>query len=163
MEIPLSRGYFAVIDENDFDLIKGMKWHAINCRGRVYAISSRRKDSPSILMHRLILGASNGKLVDHIDCDGLNNRRANLRECTAFENMQHRKLHKNSKSGFKNVWQEVVNGQMKWRAVVIHNKKRYRKTFETPEDAYLWAVETRKKLHGEFFYDPCLDVRATIS
>lgn len=159
MEIPLSRGLVAIIDDDDFDLVRGFKWHVLDNRGYLYAFSGKKKDSKPVLMHRLILGVEKNRIVDHIDGNGLNNQRSNLRECSSFENMQNRKLHKNSRSGFKNVWQEMVNGRLQWKATVKHNNKRHRKTFQTPEDAYAWAVNKRMELHGEFFYDPQTDSR----
>lgn len=86
MQVPLSRGLFAVIDDDDAPLIAEHAWHVSVSRVTNYAIA----DDGSA-MHRLILAVGAGELVDHIDGDGLNNRRSNLRVATRSQNVRNRR------------------------------------------------------------------------
>jgi hypothetical protein len=91
--IPLTRGAIATVDDEDFEWLSSFKWYALKSNrfgGRYYAVrqSSRRGDAKprTIYMHREILGASPGVLVDHRDHDTLNNQRHNLRPATPSDN-----------------------------------------------------------------------------
>jgi hypothetical protein len=104
IEIPMNWGKFAVVDDIDSDLLK-LTWSASGPQ-RNYAKNMRKG-----LMHRIILGRMLGKKllsaehVDHINGDGLDNRRANLRLSSHAENMRNRFSHKVNKTGFKGIWQ----------------------------------------------------------
>lgn len=83
--VSLTRGYEAVVDDEDYDLVSQFKWYA-NVSGRtVYAERKTRRVQMS--MHRLILDAPAHLCVDHIDGNGLNNTRANLRLATRQQNL----------------------------------------------------------------------------
>ncbi len=91
-------------------------------------------------MHRLIMDCPDGMDVDHINGDGLDNRRENLRIVTRSQNLRNRKTFKNSKSGFKGVIFNPVNG--KWKAIINLG------TFDTSEEAAKAYDEAIKKLFG---------------
>jgi len=83
--IPLTLGYSAVIDAADYPIVAGLKWLAnVRPSGIVYALA--RDGGMWLYMHRLIAGTREGFYTDHIDGNGLNNRRENLRECTRQQN-----------------------------------------------------------------------------
>lgn len=110
MEIQLTQGKVAFIDDEDFHLISSRKWaYHIDKKNssNEYAVSSYYEDSKvkAYRMHRVILGISNPKiLIDHIDGNGLNNRRLNLRICTPQQNCRnHKSKNKNSNHLFKGV------------------------------------------------------------
>lgn len=89
--IPLTQGKVAVIDFEDFEKVRGTKWHAARRARRWYAMrrgprSPICKSGPMFLLHRVLTGAPAGLEVDHEDGDGLNNRRFNLRVCTVGQN-----------------------------------------------------------------------------
>jgi hypothetical protein len=88
IEIPLSRGYVAVLDDEDAALVARHRWFAAVRTNTVYAVANVTTNGKrsSLLLHRLVTSAPAGKDVDHIDGDGLNNRRANLRVCEHAEN-----------------------------------------------------------------------------
>lgn len=76
--IPLSRGKFAIVSHEDFERLSQFSWHASpTSTGRHYA--ARSDGRTTIYMHREVLGAQRGQEVDHINRDGLDNRRLNLR------------------------------------------------------------------------------------
>lgn len=148
--VSLSRGLWATIDAADIPRVAGLSWYAGRPRssGSCYAISDN-KDRKKVRMHRLILDVGPAMQCDHRDCDSLNNRRANLRECTLFENARNRKIAKRNASGFKGV---VFHPALKkWRAVITADHKRYHLgCFETPEEAHVAYVHAAQLHHGEF-------------
>ena len=149
VEIPLTRGYVTVVDAVDGDLMQ-FKWRVIpKSGGRFYA----SRGVPSLMMHRIILGRVLGRIllsneqVDHVDRDGLNNRRENLRLSTPAQNQQNQRRHIDSTTGYKG----VRYNKGKWMARISVNKVRvYLGVFETPEAAYAAYCDAAKKYHGEF-------------
>ena len=107
-EIKLTRGKVALVDDEDYKELIKHKWHylASTPKGLGYAACTIKKSGPiirhpyiktpkqpkaTIGMHRLIMGCSDPKiLVDHIDGNGLNNQRCNLRLCSVSDNMRNR-------------------------------------------------------------------------
>jgi len=84
--IHLTKGKFAIVDPDDFDRLNIYKWHASKNASTFYAkrnLYPKRKGKPgSIPMHRQIMNAPREMLVDHINYNGLDNRKANLRLAT---------------------------------------------------------------------------------
>lgn len=103
-EIPLTRGRFALIDEADLPLVEGHRWQAGSRDNNTYAVCRDRTFVG--YMHRLILGpAADGLQVDHINGNGLDNRRANLRPATNGQNSRNSgKSGRGKTSRFKGVW-----------------------------------------------------------
>lgn len=157
IEIPLTRGKIAVIDDEDFDLVSGYKWYANNSSGnKFYAMADTpRKDGKRgqrLYMHRLILGLTDKCAhTDHIDRDGLNNRRSNLRICTNSENQRNRGILVNNTSGYKGVSRWTGRGKGEWQAqIMVDGKGRHLGLFTSKEDAYAAYCKAAKELHGEF-------------
>ena len=92
-EIPLTRGMVALVDDEDYEQLAAKKWYALNCGGKgthFYARHAWMKGGKwhQVLMHRLIIDAPNGMHVDHINGNGLDNRRCNLRLATQAQNVR---------------------------------------------------------------------------
>ena len=122
-EISLSRGYVALVDDEDYEWLSQTGWTA---KGRItdptiYAAHSRRDENGvrrHVWMHRRILGLERGSplQVDHINGNGLDNRRANLRVCTLAENHRNRRKLRPTSSRYKGVsfhtfghkWQSAI-------------------------------------------------------
>lgn len=106
LAIPLTRGLFALVDEADGPLVAPYKWCVLHGSDRMYAarrVGGRR--AKQTIMHRVILDAPAGLHVDHINGDGLDNRRTNLRLATNRQNCHNRNvLNANNKSGFRGVY-----------------------------------------------------------
>lgn len=88
------------------------------------------------------------KIVDHANCNRLDDRWANLRKATQAQNLQNRGAQKNNTSGFKGV--SSYDGK-RWCARVVVQGKVFRKNgFSTPAEAALWYAQMASKMHGEF-------------
>lgn len=156
--IPLSKGYETIVDAVDADLAT-FKWSVKDCNAsNIYAIRHvSRIDGKQIFerIHRVILTRMIGRplnkdeQVDHIDGDGLNNRRSNLRIATAGQNRANQMRTSRNTSGFKGVsWNK---GMRKWSAQICKKRVRvYLGYFDSPEDAYKAYCEAARAMFGEF-------------
>jgi hypothetical protein len=104
-------------------------------------------------MHRLISGTPAGMETDHIDGDGLNNRRSNLRFATTSENQRNRVASANNTSGGrKGVNFHRYSGR--WRASIqLNGKRRHLGYFDTPDQAHAAYCESAVRLHGDFVHE----------
>lgn len=151
--VPLTRGKFALIDAADVGLVSPFNWFACEVRktGKFYA--ARTLNLPAgrrtIRMHQIILPLPNEWLVDHIDGDGLNNRRRNLRVATGALNLMNRGAQANNSSGFKGVcW--YAAGE-KWHAQITREGKNHHiGYFETAEEAAHAYDAEAEVLFGRF-------------
>jgi AP2 domain len=153
MNIPLTKKEFSVVDDSDFLLVSQYKWRVSIQRGSKYAMTSFVKNGKKItlLMHRLILSVKKTDFVDHIDHNGLNNTRRNLRLCSASENQWNQKLHKNNTSGYKGVSFHKPTG--KFQALIqFERKKIHIGLFYTKQDAARAYNRMAKRFFGEFAY-----------
>lgn len=101
-EIPLTRGFVALVDDEDFDWLSQWKWHySTHKRIRTgYAVTGR--GVMRMRMHHLILPRVPGLVVDHRNRNGVDNRRGNLRYATESENAANRV--RSQASGFRGVY-----------------------------------------------------------
>lgn len=92
MKIKLLHGKTATIDNKDGDRVQQYQWYARKCRTNEYVYATI--NHKLVLLHRFILGLKqgDGKIVDHINHNGLDNRRRNLRLVTPAENVRHRRV-----------------------------------------------------------------------
>lgn len=121
-------------------VVDGISYRHINLSGKHFAA------------HRIVWAMCHKRwpsgVIDHIDGNGLNNRIANLRECTNGQNMRNRKLNCNTKSGFKGV-HLFTDGV--WRArVSLDGKKHSLGLFKTAKDAATAYDAAAIRLHGPF-------------
>ncbi len=106
-EIQLTKGYVALVDDEDFEMVSQFKWQAQVCENTTYAIRSIKKDDGSTStqrMHRFIMGVTDPNVqVDHRCQNGLDNQKHNLRIATQSQNNKNRRVSKNNTSGYKGV------------------------------------------------------------
>lgn len=128
-KIPLTQGKFALVDDADYHWLNQWKWCAHRDRRTYYAVRNTARGAnvkrTTIRMHRLLLGAQPGQECDHINGDGLDNRRANLRFCTTAENQcNQRHLRRGKSSRFLGVCWHKLN--KRWVARIEFNGQRHR-------------------------------------
>jgi|LSQX01.2.fsa_nt_gb hypothetical protein len=151
--IPLSQGYVALVDDEDFGLIMSHnKWFANKHHGNVYAkCNITRPDGrrTTLKMHRLIMDARQGEVVDHINGNGLDNRKCNLRITNERENAANRKPHKGTSSRYKGVSYHKQHN--KWQSnICVNYKCLYLGIFEKEVDAAIAYDIAAVKHFGEF-------------
>ena len=146
--IPLTRGKFALVEPEDYYQLSKFNWHTREpTKGIFYASGIR--NGKSVRMHREIMDAPDDLVVDHIDRNGLNNCRSNLRLCTPAQNNLNKFLNSYGSSKYKGVnWAKI---KKKWRAEVQFDNKMYYLGYFTDEiDAAKAYDEKASQLHGEF-------------
>ena len=139
---------FAVVDDEDWDQVRHKNWHLLKTG---YAGCNNWIDGRNYgqTMHRMIMKPRNGFVVDHIDGDKLNNRRANLRVCRHANNCKNAKLSKANKTGFKGV--DLHSQNKNFRAqIMVNGKTIHLGCFKTAELAGKAYDAASLKYHGKF-------------
>ena len=149
--IPLTKGHVATIDAADVPLVEAWNWYALVGEWAVYAVRGEKIGGKwrSIRLHRVIMSPPDGIEVDHISGDGLDNRRANMRQATTAQNQHNQRTRRDNTSGFKGVsWDR---GGQKWQAHIKINGKSFKLgCHDTPESAHDAYAEASARLHGDF-------------
>jgi hypothetical protein len=148
MELSLTQGQVAYIDDEDYERCKNNKWHAfLSATGRFYA--ARTVHDRKQYLHHFLLGYLNGLEIDHIDGNPLNNRKANLRFVTHQQNHMNRLPRRNTTSKYKGV--HFHKKSNRWRAAIKKDGKYIEiGTFKKEDDAARCYDLVAKKLFGEF-------------
>jgi hypothetical protein len=138
--IELTQGKRAIVDDEDFEWLNKHSWHTFpdnnKSRDVYYAIRTVMKDNKkkTLRMHRVIINAPKNKVVDHINGDGLDNRKINLRIVTQRENMQNKHIKYTSKYPGVSQCSRSGNWTVKFRD--DEGKGVYYGAFKTEEEAY---------------------------
>lgn len=151
--IPLRNSdHVAIVSNKDFKNISKYGWTLASSRGGRYKYAVRYKGTggknlKTIQMHRQILKAKRRQVVDHINHDGLDNRRCNIRLCDYSQN-NHNRLPQNGTSKYKGV---RYRGYGKYEARIMVNRKHIQLgVFIKEEDAAKAYRKAAKKYHGRF-------------
>ena len=151
-EIQLTHGKVALVDDGDYEYLNQWKWLAApHHTGTWYVVRSVTCEGKkkSIRMHRLIMDTPPNMEVDHIDHNGLNNQRSNLRNCTNSQNHMNRFPYKGRTSVYKGVYYKKSEkgyvAKIKINQVVIWGG-----TFKSEIEAAHVYDELAKKYFGEF-------------
>ncbi len=159
-EIKLGRGTdVALVDDEDFEYLSKLKWFSVEKGNTKYVIRRQyieernekgRKKTVKVSIHRLILGIDDkNQFIDHVDGNGLNNQRSNLRLASAHENNRNTRKMKNCSSKYKGVsWLPKFE---KWKVdIYINGKNKGLGLFKNEEEAAR-AYDRMAKIHfGEF-------------
>jgi hypothetical protein len=139
----LPKGQFTVVDDVDFARFGHLKWTTRLAPRTGYALVNGK------CLHRMILDAPQELEVDHIDGDGFNNLRSNLRLATHSQNQHNHGLRRDNTSGFKGVCREHTSGL--WEAnIKLHGRQHKLGRFKTPELAYAARCLAAQRMHGAF-------------
>lgn len=144
-EIPLTKNKSALVSEEDLPLVEGNKWHYTNT-----GYAGRRKNGKIELMHRVILDAKEGEVVDHINRDRLDNRRGNIRIADYTINAINRPPQPQNTSGYKGVsWDKE---KQKWHAYINKDRKRFHLGYFSDKES---AAEAYNVAAMELYGDNC--------
>lgn len=153
--IPLTQEKFAIVDVERYEELSKYKWCAVKCDRTFYAerkskSQNDRRIKYNIKMHRQILQAPKNKIVDHINHNGLDNRKANLRIATALQNSWNaRKQLGNYTSKYKGV--SFLKRIRRWRASIIYKGKNiFIGYFDDEKSAAKAYDEKAAQLFGEY-------------
>lgn len=154
-EIPLTKGYKAIVDDSDYENINQYKWKVKRSKNTLYACRTIIVDSKicTEFMHRKILSLQftdiDNIFVDHKDRNGLNNTRDNLRIATKSQNNMNKGLQENNSSGYKGVSYHLRTN--KWQAYIkVNNKNICLGYYENIEDAISIRLTAEFEYFGEF-------------
>lgn|SRR3990167_2229620 len=148
-KIPLSRGHFAIVDDEDYEWLNQWKWYKSPAGYAVRNNARINGKQKAVFMHKVILNVPNNLQGDHINHNTLDNRRENLRIATHSQNMMNRKMQINNTSGFRGVgWKKRDN---RWAAYIKVNQKFiHLGHFKEKNEAVKVRDQAALKYHGSF-------------
>lgn len=153
VEVPLTQGFVALIDVEDAADILRFKWHIAHRNGKFYAqrtltpVRDGRRGSE--YLHRRLVQPPLQLGVDHINGNGLDCRRSNLRHANQQNNLRNQLVSSRNTSGFKGVSWDT--NRRKWRAyIVIDRRQIYLGRFSCPKEAAHAYDDAARKLFGDF-------------
>lgn len=150
-EIPLTKGRVALVDDEDYEHLMQWKWHLYNKGYANRTIEAPReaggkRKKTGCQMHRYIMNAPKGSMIDHINGDKLDNRKENLRFCTDQQNKMNCPPRKKYKGASR-----VKSCHNRWEVQIrVNGKKLYIGMYDSEEKAALAYNEAAKKYFGEF-------------
>lgn len=154
IELDLTQNQTCLIDACDYDLVKDYRWYYRKPKkansGYVLTSIPNNGKRKTLQIHRLIMNCTDRKMqIDHINHNGTDNRRSNLRICTNQENIMNTSKHKDNTSNYKGVsFHKQAN---KYRAEITFNKKRiHLGLFEDVISAAHAYDNKALELYGEF-------------
>ena len=146
------KGFEILVDEADLPILRNYTWYAWASGNTRYAMTRGEDEMPFGMHTLLVYGVTraHGKIVDHIDGNGLNNRRSNIRSASPRQNQANRKLSKNNTSGYRGVNFNKRYGNWKARIYTGGGAQKQLGTFATPEEAAVAYDMAAVQQYGEF-------------
>ena len=156
-EIELKNGMKVIVDDEDYDYLIEYNWRALKNGKTFYAIFGKRVNGKysNVWMHRMIMDAKNRESeVNHINHNGLDNRKENLRITTHDKIIVQSSVRSNKNTKYKGISFHKPSG--KWRARInINGKTKYLGYYENEIIAANAYEKKAVELHGEFAYLSC--------
>ena len=151
-EIPLSQGKVAIVDAADYEWLNQWKWTAAIGKHTTYAYRAEQKDKCRKVyhMHRLIMQVSAPLHVDHINHNGIDNRRQNLRVATGSENSRNQRAHRDSTSKYLGVFWDKARGMWRSEIAIGDNKRKFLGRFTSEIEAARAYDTAAREIHGAF-------------
>lgn len=146
-EIPLSRGYYAIVDSADAKLLLPFTWtYSQPPKSKTgYAFTTINGKYTS--MHQMLTQAPKRMRTDHKNGNGLDNRRSNLRVCTHAQNMANQGKHNN---GLLSRYKGVTRDKAGWMGQLQCGARRFKKRCPTEKEAAEFYNQTAQEVFGEF-------------
>ena len=145
--IPLTQGKFAIVDDEDFDRLNQHKWYAMRKEHAYYV--ARKHAGKKVYIHHEIIEVPKGMYADHINGNGLDNRKCNLRACTGTQNNANATMRKGGTSKYKGV--SFNRAKKRWQVQISFNYKRTNLGyFDEEVDAAMAYDAKAVELFGEF-------------
>lgn len=143
-EIPITKEAVALVDEDDYEYLAQFKWHLHSAGYAITSIKGKKK-----YMHRLILSAKKGEIVDHANHNTLDNRKENIRICTHRENLRNSRNF-GGRSKYRGVT-EYKRSKYKWAASIVTEEGALNLGYYYTEIEAAYAYDlAAKKYFGEF-------------
>lgn len=150
-EIILNNDAIALVDDEDFEKIQKSNWHVTPKGYAARGVNMGNGKTKGYIMHREIMGLlhHDGKIVDHINGNKLDNRKSNLRICTNAENKSNCKPYSNNKSGYKGVYKEK-KGRKYTAQIRVNGEIFYLGSFLDPKKASAAYLNAAIAMKGDF-------------
>lgn len=146
----LTQGKYTIVDNEDYEYLMQWKWHYASwATGYAKRLFSREGKRVAIPMHRVVMNAPRGMVVDHINGGSLDNRKNNLRVCTIKENNRNKKPRKGGTSEYAGVHFHTITNC--WRAVIkVDGIKSHLGSYDNEElAARIYEIHAIQR-YGEF-------------
>lgn len=152
MNVELSNGGYAIIDEEDWIKVKNYTWRRLDANTTSYAITKINGDT--VYMHRLIGRIPDNLVTDHINGNGLDNRKENLRACTQAQNLRSNGPYRESTCPeYRGVRDTKRSLSKPYQARIKKDgKQRHIGYFSDPREAAEAYDEKARELFGEYAY-----------
>ena len=153
-KVQLTQNKFTIVDDGDYEYLNKYNWYVAKSKYSYYAAFDRRnkKINKTIYLHRIIMNCPDGKFIDHINGNGLDNRKENLRICNKSQNSGNSKLRTDNTSGIKGVSWDKRN--KKWVVrIKMDGKHKFLGYFSNKYYAKNVYEKVAKGYFGEFYLD----------